>query len=270
MVGWPRLVGIGLLAWLVGPGWLVQVCWHRFVGHGWLAQPGWPRYVGWLAGFVGSKYFQISSWYPGPGSPRIFEPIFFVGILGEPDQRYSLLMPQKALLLAMAGSTSGYVSLPSSAASIQDLYKLAFTLTKQSTSAFHSSASFNENDSEAQVNICPHTLTAYRIANLLGLNDYKEVADNTTYEIRRITDLDWKTKPQVEHIRGHCWRKPVSLNDTGFYLIVARVEGRDISLAESLSVMIRRHVRKLEMHIDCRKTGLQAICKRFEKICANS
>ena len=91
MVGWPRLVGIGLLAWLVGPGWLVQVCWHRFVGHGWLAQPGWPRYVGWLAGFVGSKYFQISSWYPGLGSPRIFEPIFFVGILGEPDQRYPLL-----------------------------------------------------------------------------------------------------------------------------------------------------------------------------------
>ena len=91
MVGWPRLVGIGLLAWLVGPGWLVQVCWHRFVGHGWLAQPGWPRYVGWLAGFVGSKYFQTLSWYPGPGSPRIFEPIFFVGILGEPDQRYSLL-----------------------------------------------------------------------------------------------------------------------------------------------------------------------------------
>ena len=91
MVGWPRLVGIGLLAWLVGPGWLVQVCWHRFVGHGWLAQPGWPRYVGWLAGFVGSKYFQTLSWYPGPGSPRIFEPIFFVGILGEPDQRYPLL-----------------------------------------------------------------------------------------------------------------------------------------------------------------------------------
>ena len=77
----------------VGPGWLAQIGWHRFVGHGWLAQPGWPRYVGWLAGFVGSKYFQISSWYPGPGSPRIFEPIFFVRILGEPDQRYSLLMP---------------------------------------------------------------------------------------------------------------------------------------------------------------------------------
>ena len=77
MVGWPRLVGIGLLAWLVGPGWL--------------AQHGWPRYVGWLAGFVGSKYFLISSWYPGPGSPRIFEPIFFVGILGEPDQRYLFL-----------------------------------------------------------------------------------------------------------------------------------------------------------------------------------
>ena len=75
----------------VGPGWLAQIGWHRFVGHGWLAQPGWPRYVGWLAGFVGSKYFQISSWYPGPGSPRIFEPIFFVGILGEPDQRYPLL-----------------------------------------------------------------------------------------------------------------------------------------------------------------------------------
>ena len=95
MVGLPRLVGIGLLAWLVGPGWLVQVCWHRFVGHGWLAQPGWPRYVGWLAGFVGSKYFQTLSWYPGPGSPRIFEPIFFVGILGEPDQRYSLLTHDK-------------------------------------------------------------------------------------------------------------------------------------------------------------------------------
>ena len=75
----------------VGPGWLAQIGWHRFVGHGWLAQPGWPRYVGWLAGFVGSKYFQILSWYSGPGSPRIFEPIFFVRILGEPDQRYPLL-----------------------------------------------------------------------------------------------------------------------------------------------------------------------------------
>ena len=73
---------------------LAQIGWHSFVGPGWLAQPGWPRYVGWLAGFVGSKYFQTLSWYPGPGSPRIFEPIFFVGILGEPDQRYSLLMPQ--------------------------------------------------------------------------------------------------------------------------------------------------------------------------------
>ena len=91
MVGWPRLVGIGLLAWLVGPGWLAQVRWHRIVGHGLLAQLGWPRFVGWLAGLVGSKYFPKFCPSIMFGSPRIFEPIFFVGILGEPDQRYPLL-----------------------------------------------------------------------------------------------------------------------------------------------------------------------------------
>ena len=39
MVGWPRLVRIGLLAWLVGSGLLAMVGWLSLVGQGMLA--GW-------------------------------------------------------------------------------------------------------------------------------------------------------------------------------------------------------------------------------------